>query len=361
MKSLPFTIPFSGFCGTTFINCFASTYMFLENIVGDDGFECKKRDRKPCDSCGNCRNQTSGLQEGIFFLFDTMCGRSSLRCRFDGEPTEMQKWIGETEEGSCGTDDTVDFLFGFAGYAYNKVTADFQTAIVASIDAGRPVIAKVNSGENRFRVITGYDGGKLLSPEYKNVQKPPKRAPKYEELEALYVVGEKVAPKENQLRLGLQRIEQVMERSLKENLWDEYAAQLKCWGDTGLCNEPDKEVKRRFKRAAETMWHAFNCHNFAETFRHCVHEELRDPALTECWANISFLYDDTHTRAWSIIHLEQALDWSKRPEWGTCEIVPLVIEKMKQNDIGVLAEIRRALRILHQKLDCDPSSILIRK
>lgn len=36
-KELTFKIPFSGFTSTTFINCFTSTYMFLENIeVIDD-------------------------------------------------------------------------------------------------------------------------------------------------------------------------------------------------------------------------------------------------------------------------------------------------------------------------------------
>jgi len=63
MKKLNFNIPFSGFSGTTFINCFASAYLFLEGIAGEE-------------------------QENIFMLFDTMCGRSALRCRFDGEPTE---------------------------------------------------------------------------------------------------------------------------------------------------------------------------------------------------------------------------------------------------------------------------------
>ena len=334
-QSLPFTIPFSGFSGTTFINCFASTYMFLEGIAGEE-------------------------QEGVFMLFDTMCGRSALRCRLDGEPTEMQKWIGESGEDSCGTDGTVDFLFGFAGYGYSKITTSFQQAIIASIDAGRPVIAKVKSGDNRFRVITGYDGDKLLSPDYKNAQKPPKKAPKYDELEALYIIGEKVKPnpKENQLRLGLRRIEKVMERNIRENLWDTYADNFHYWGG-GLEAQSDEEVQRRFKRTAETMWHTFNCHNFAEAFRHCVLAEIRDPVFTECWANISFLYDDTHTRAWSVIHLEGALDWSERPQWGTCEIVPLIIEKIKQNDIAVLAEIRRALRILHQKLECDASAAVV--
>ena len=332
-NTLDFTIPFSGFCGTTFINCFASTYMFLEGIPGEE-------------------------QENIFMLLDTMCGRSALRCRFDSEPTESQKMICETDFYDGGTEDNIDFLFGFAGYAYSKVTAELQAAVAASIDAGRPVIAKtkrVKPDDNRFRVITGYDGGKLLCPDYNNAQKPPKKAPKYEELEALYVVGKKITPRYT-LRDGLQRIEKVMERNLRESLWDEYAAQFKYWGG-GLEAQPDEEVKRRFGRAEETMWHTFNCHNFAEAFRHCALEEMRSPEFTECWANISFLYDDTHTRAWSIIHLEAALDWSKRPEWGTCEIVPLVIEKLRQNDIDVLAEIRRALRILHQKRECKATFI----
>jgi hypothetical protein len=53
-NKLIFKVPFSGFCGTTFINCFASTYVFLENItVGRSDYECKQLDGKSFDSCGN--------------------------------------------------------------------------------------------------------------------------------------------------------------------------------------------------------------------------------------------------------------------------------------------------------------------
>ena len=79
--------------------------------------------------------------EGIFFLFDTMCGRSSLRCRFDGELTEIHRTICEIGFYDGGAQDNIDFLFGFAGYAYSKITEGFDRAIAASMDAGRPAIA----------------------------------------------------------------------------------------------------------------------------------------------------------------------------------------------------------------------------
>jgi hypothetical protein len=130
-----------------------------------------------------------------FMLFDTMCGSAALRRRFDGEPTEMQKTIGDRV---CGTDYTVDFLFGFAGHEYRKSTdtAKFKDEVITSIDAGRPIIAKVKSNiSGLFRVITGYDGNKLLCPDYKNAGNPPKKAPRYDELEALYIIGKKIKPR----------------------------------------------------------------------------------------------------------------------------------------------------------------------
>lgn len=42
-NKLTFKIPFSGFEGTNFINCFASTYMFLEDIaIGNSDYDCKQ-------------------------------------------------------------------------------------------------------------------------------------------------------------------------------------------------------------------------------------------------------------------------------------------------------------------------------
>ena len=223
-NTLTFNIPFCGFAGTTFINCFASTYMFLEDIdAGKSDYDCRQLDGKTCNSCGNCGKggyTPISRQECYFFLFDTMSGRSSLRCRFDGEPTDMEKMICETDFYDGGTDNTIDFLFGFAGYAYYKLTdpAVFRDRILASIDAGRPVMAKVKLGKGRFRVITGYDADTLICPDFTNAQKRPEGAPSYDELAALYIVGDKITPRYT-VTDGLDRIRRVMEYNIKENLW----------------------------------------------------------------------------------------------------------------------------------------------
>lgn len=83
--------------------------------------------------------------------------------------------------------------------------------------------------------------------------------------------------------------------------------------DTYDCKRSSKDCHAM---AAETMWYTFNCHNFGETFRHCVYEEMRDAASIDTWTRISAACDDIHTRAWSIIHLTAGINWNNRPEWG---------------------------------------------
>ena len=116
--------------------------MFLENIevTGEAECVCNHREKGYYKGCGNCRKTPQAMQERYFFLFDTVCGRSSLRCRFDGEPTQMQRLIGETEFDGEGTDDTVAFLFGYAGYEYRKLGDPyvFLAEIRASVDFGKP-------------------------------------------------------------------------------------------------------------------------------------------------------------------------------------------------------------------------------
>jgi len=208
-NALSFAVPFTGFSTLDFISCFTSAYVFLENIPlrGGDG-RCAQSRGEGCNSCGNCEtsNPMRGL-EPYHFLFDTMCGRSSLRLHFDGASSEMQKLIGETEENGCGTDYTTDFLFGFAGYEYRKLTAagGFEAEIAASIDAGRPIIAKVRGGGGRFRVITGYEGDALICPNFINAQQKLDTAPTYHELDTLYIVGKKTEPRYT-LKDGLERI-----------------------------------------------------------------------------------------------------------------------------------------------------------
>lgn len=337
-KELLFEIPFTGFCGTTFINCFASTYMFLESIAPGG-------------------SSLSSMQESYFFLFDTMCGRSSLRCRFDGVPTEMQNMIGETDFYDGGTDNNVDFLFGFAGYEYRQLSNPivFQDEIIASIDAGRPVIAKVKEGKGRFRVITGYDSHSLICPDFSNAQHKPEGAPSYNELDTLYIIGEKTAPR-YRLIDGLNRIQQVMEYNMNENLWDGYMEKMGLYTADSLSRASLDEKKARMKRVADTMWHTFNCHNFAEVFRKYRDgnagiydtigdmKKLSNPEFKELWNKIGgACYGYTHDLAWALIGLEECADWTRHAAGYFGEMVELTISQIAKNDREVLDVIKSVI------------------
>jgi len=371
MKKLIFPYPFCGFSGTTFINCFSSVYMFLEGIAaGGSDYECRQLDGKSCNSCGNCGQggyTPISRQECYFFLFDTMCGRSALRWRFDETPTEMEKMIGVTDAYEGDTENNIEFLFGFAGWEYQKVPGDFKAAIAASIEAGKPVLAKVKAGEGRFRVIIGYDGDKLLCPDYKNAQKPPKKAPKYNELEALYIVGDKTQPRYT-LKDGLERIRRVLEYNAAEKLWDSYYEKLGLYPAAhitdGFGKVDNKEKQARMQRVSDTMVHTWNCHNFAEVFRKyreggdaSVYDgvgdmkKLRDPAFREFFDRISGPCNGyTHDLAWALHGLAQCADWTRHAFSAgyVGEMVELTLMQIQKNDEGVLEAVRGILAILEQ-------------
>ena len=338
--------------------------MYLENIdIGKNDYDCRQTEGKPCNSCGRCGGGGStpiSVQEKYFFLFDTMCGRSSLRESFDGGLTEMQKLIGETEDDECGTDHTVDFLFGFAGLDYQKLTdsAEFEKAIAVSIDSGKPVIAKVKSGRGRFRVITGYNGGGLVCPDFTNAQQKPDHAPACGEIEILYVIGGKTAPRFT-ARDGLKNILRVMEYNAEEKFWDIYTEKTGLYGADGFAKAGIEEKKARMKRVADTMWHTFNCHNFAEVFRKfrddnaAVYDGISDmkklsaPEFRELWAKIGGpCYGYTHDLAWALIGLQQCADWTKHAAQYYGEMVQLTLYQIKKNDLEVMEAIRSALQKL---------------
>lgn len=349
-KELNFKIPFSGFAGTTFINCFTSTYLYLEGIEisGANEYPCSQRETGYCNHCGNCGKTSVAQQERYFHLFDTVCGRSSLRCRFDGEPTEMQRLIGETEFDGEGTDDTVAFLFGYTGYQYCKLTEPsvFREEIKASIDSGTPVIVKVSEGNGCFRVITGYHGDMLLCPDFGNAQEKPETAPVWDELAAVYRIGDKTPPRYTFLD-GLKRIRQVMEYNAREKLWDGYLEKMGIYTSDSLAQADLEERKARMKRVADTMWHTFNSHNFAEVFRKRDVKELQDPAFDGICQKIAApLYGYTHDLAWALIGLEECADWSKHYAgyWG--EMIQLTLRQLQKNDMAVLEEIKQLIRTL---------------
>ena len=334
-----FDIPFSGFAGTSFINCFTSTYMFLKNISGN-------------------------AQERYFFFFDTMCGRSALRCRYDGSPTEMQKMICESDFYDGGSENNIDFLFGFAGYEYQIITEQnkFQEAVTMSVDAGKPVIAKVKTGKMPYRVITGYDENTLVCPDYGNAQGKPEQPPAYEEICALYVFGEKSTQRYTILD-GLKRIRQVMRCNASENVWGSYIEKLGIY--KGFFDVDVDERKNRIKRVAKTMWHLFNCHNFRETF--CFYDGrpdynipgaavLKDEALLPLWQRIDSYpdsYNHTHDLAWGLIALDSCTDWA-RDTHASAYFGPLAentIVQIEKNDAVVLECIEEAVSILEEELE----------
>ena len=350
-KSLAFNIPFSNFSGTHFINCFTSAYMFVEkmDLSGLENQPCKKRPDGVCVGCGSgCGETPASLQNKYFFWFDTMCGHSSLRWRFDGAPTGMQLWISGADPYECGTDETIDFLFGFAGYEFQKSTAPetFKAAIVASIDAGKPVIAKVRTGEHRFRVITGHDGDALLQPDYAHAQNKPE-APVLGELKTLYLFGEKTTPRYT-FKHGLERIVKVMEYNLAEKLWDGYFEKIGWYGwnsGDGMNKADLAEKKKRMNRVAETMWHTFNSHNFAEVFRARHFEELKNPAFDDLCRKIGGPWHGyTHDLCAGLIGFNQQLDWTN--DWfatGFAEIIERALKQIEQNDAAVLGAVKQML------------------
>ena len=351
-NELAFAVPFSGFTGTSFINCFTSAYLFLEKIeiAGEDEYVCALRETGKCSGCGSCGKTSAAMQERWFFLFDTVCGHSSLRMRFDGAPTEMIKKICAFDLYDGGTDDNIDFLFGYVGYDYRALTdaASFAREIRGSIDAGKPVIARAADGPfSPFRVITGYDGDALLSPSYASAQEPPP-PPSLGELDAVYLFGEKTAPRWTFLD-GLKRIREVMAYNQRENLWGTYTAKLGLYGPDGLRSADADEKRARMKRLSETMWHTFNAHNFAEVFRGRHIPELRSPALDEVCRLIGGpYYGYTHDLAWALIGLEECADWTKHAAGYFGEMIELTISQIEKNDRAVLEQIGRAIEILEQ-------------
>lgn len=68
MTKLDFTIPFSGFASTTFINCFTSVYMYLEDMRQEDKgvTRCSQWENGQCSSCGYCATKPHAMQERCF-------------------------------------------------------------------------------------------------------------------------------------------------------------------------------------------------------------------------------------------------------------------------------------------------------
>jgi hypothetical protein len=121
-------------------------------------------------------------------------------------------------------------------------------------------------------------------------------------------------------------------------------------------------MKARMKRIADTMWHTFNCHNFAEVFRQyrngsnasayeniCDMKKLRDPALHDLWNQIGGPCNGyTHDLAWALIGVEECADWTKHAAGYFGEMVELTISRISRNDEGAYEAITKAIEILEK-------------
>jgi hypothetical protein len=340
-KQLQFNIPFSGFNALTFSNCFSSIYMYLEKIKGVDEYDCPKNEEKSCNGCGNCNSTSNKKQENYYFLFDTLSGRSSMRPDFSGSGINIDSMH-----------ESIDLLIKFVGYNYVISKDNIAENIKTSINADKPVLARVkanNEKEGVFRVITGYDDDLLIMADPSNAQEKPVAPPSYEDILEIIVFTEKTKPSYTLIDC-LKQIKSVMDKNLEDKIWDKYIQKFMYW-DEKLQDEEFEEIKRRFKRISDIAWHNFNCHNFAEVFRHRIIDELMDSRLDEVCRQIDESYDNSHTRNWQIIGLNDCRDWSNRRynelEWGYCTCVVQCLEKLKNYDYEVRAAIEKAIEILN--------------
>ncbi len=338
MQVIDFKIPFSGFNSMTFSNVFASAHMYLCGLTGSDDYDCASRDGGNCNGCGNCNGSSAKLQEDYYFLFDTMCGRSSERVSFEGKSLELDN-----------TPETVDFIMKFAGYEYKILTRDYIKAVCESVAAGKPCIARMkDTSHGVFRIIIGTEDDNLIAPPPKNAQRAEDKPVTADEIAELLVITAKITPKYTLLD-GLEKIRSAMEHNRDTDMWGGCIYNLKYW-DRKLADADFDELKRRFKRLCDSAWFHFNCHNFAETFRHRITDELRDKRLDECFRKIETAYDGSHTRNWQLIALHDCRDWSSRRynelEWGMCECAIQCLEKLREYDEIVLAAINEAISIL---------------
>lgn len=340
-KEINFIYPFSGYWSLNYINCFTSTYMYIEGYDGMQDCYCGDK-LDVCNSCGDCKATIGKKQEELFFLFGTMTGFNALRNSFDR--------INEMQESLDDTDELINFTMQFVGYEYEKLTKNFKKAIIESIDVDKPVLARMKNKERgSFRVINGYDndGDTLICPEPIGAQSKPNGAPRYDEIKNIYLItGEK--PPTIGMKEGFEQIVRVMEFNSTNDLWGDYLNRFNYWDD--LIAADIQEIENRFKRVSDTMWYTFNSHNFAETFVRELYHRTNDQRLRECFHKIREEYWSTHNQCWQVIALHDCRDWSNKRyneiESGMCNYVIMSLEIIKKNDETVLRLLKECIEIL---------------
>ncbi len=343
-KALEFKFPFFQWSDLDFYNCFASVYLYLENI--NDG-------------------RVNVKQERLCYFWKTLRGGTVLRHRWEGV-TEGNPW--SIDINTCtkmqrenllekDTDEVIDYTIGFSGYSYSKLTSDFKKHIYASIDAGKPVMARMkNTDHGSFRVITGYDGDALLCPDFSTANNPPDCDPVYDDIANLYVFGEKIKPKYTFIDV-LNNIKKVMEYNLSEKLWDEYIQKFDYINEK-LGQADIDEVKKRFQILGDTMNYTFNCHEFQQAFADTSLLQTLGLDVEHLQSFLSVVNgvgsatDIIHTRGWQGSALSNRIDWNKwngdQDDFGLCSLAVQTLESIKECDLQILSATNDAIHILSE-------------
>ncbi len=242
-NQLQYDAPFWIWGGHGFYNSYASVYMYMQKQNG----------------CAVALNRPEDFAENLNNLFETMAGQTIMRSSWSGEPTAIQKELEvRFGDGSNATDRLVDFIVGFTGYEYKKITTELKQAVMDSINAGKPVIAKLKADDwqselgKGYRVIIGYDEDALLEPGYVyESSAAPAKPVTYDQMECIYLFGEKTAQKYTMLDV-LKQMEEIMNSDFAQGIWVDFAYHFDFehgdWGKTA------GEVKQRFERLEDMGW-----------------------------------------------------------------------------------------------------------
>ena len=353
-KELEFKYPFWQWGGLGFYNCYAAVYMYLQGAT-DDNVKCSAKEGKGCNNCSNC-------SEKLVNLFETMAGQTIARQSWSGEKTKIQKELdAEFGNGSNASDKLVDFIIGFTGYEYKKITDRYKENIIASVDAGRPVITKLSNDSyptdlaKGYRIVTGYDGDALLGPDYKPAAEITKQ-PEYSEIECLYIFGEKIPQRYTFLDV-LKFMERVMGSDFAEGIWYDYAQKFDYEGEK-LWDVDVAEMKSRFKRLANaTGWmtnmshslqNAFGDKQILKTFGMDAERlgELLNIIGSQTHLLHNLGYQENALR--NSVNMFQMNDTDKWP-WdihGLITSASLVLDSIIECDLKILIAIKKAIRKL---------------
>lgn len=350
-KQLDFKSPFWNWGGLGFFNCYASVYLYLQGGSGD--IVCSAKEGNGCNDCRNCSDVLNNL-------FATIQGQWTTRSSWSGEKTKVQEKLDkEFGNSSNASDKLVDFIIGFTGYDYKKVSRNFNENIVQSIHEGKPVIAKLKEDQlscdcgKGYRIFIGYDEDTLLEPDYKPAVDHVETTD-YSEIECLYILGEKV-PQKYKFIDFLKIMERAMDSDYSEGIWYDFIQKFDFEGKNfGKLNSA--EIKSRFARLRNVM-------GWVPNIGHGLHTAFSDDKLLktlgadndqlgELFDVIGYQTHLLHNRGYmlnAICDCANALDVDEGGQWpwdkhGLITASWQILNSIMDCDLQILMAIKKAIR-----------------